>query len=756
MLVGGGHAHVLVLKRFGMRPIPGVRLTLIAREIDAPYSGMLPGFVAGHYSREQCHIDLRRLASFAGARLYHDEAAGLDLGAKEVLCSSRPPVRYDVVSIDIGSRPRQDDVAGALLYATPVKPIDGLIGRWTQLVGRVLSRDGPTRVGVVGGGAAGVELALAIQFRLRKELEAAGRDARLVHIGLVTMAGILPTYAPKVRQKLMRILNQRKVNLYANREVVEVKPGRLLCASGAELPFDEILWVTQAGAASWLRESGLDCDHDGFVKVRDTLQTVTDPAVFAAGDVANMVGHSRPKAGVFAVRQGKPLAENLRRLLLGDPPRPFRPQDRFLSIISVGNRYAIASRWGWAIEGAAVWRLKDRIDRRFMKQFDDLPEMVEEQSAAPTPRLAGPEALKELSVLTGRCGGCGAKVGHTVLARVVSRLHPSGSKDVLIGLDAPDDAAVVRVPQGKLMLHTVDFFRSMIDDPYIFGQIAANHSLGDIFAMGAEPQTALAIAVVPYGLEAKMEDDLFQMMSGALRILDGAGAALVGGHTSEGAELALGFAINGTATEGSLLRKGPLECGNMLVLTKPIGTGTLFAANMRHQAKGRWIETALSSMLLSSREAARCLQRFQATACTDVTGFGLIGHLVEMINQSDVDVALNLSAVPFLDGALDTVAAGIFSSLQPQNIRLRRAIESSDRVSADPRFPLLFDPQTAGGLLAAVPGDRAAACVMELQALGYPAAAIIGQVLPRSEQLARVTIRSSGVICGDFIDHQES
>ena len=739
VLVGGGHAHVLVLKRFGMRPIPGVRLTLVTRDIDAPYSGMLPGFVSGHYSREQCHIDLRRLARFAGARLYHDEAVGLDLGEKQVLCSSRPAVRYDVVSIDIGSRPRQDDVPGASLYATGVKPIDLLIGRWEQLVERVLKRAGPTRVGVVGGGAAGVELTFAVQYRLRKEVAAAGCDPGLVNVGLVTMGEILPTYAPGARRILMRLLRERGVDVHPDREVIEVKSGRLLCADGEEMPFDEILWVTQAGAAPWLRTSGLECDDNGFIKVRDTLQSVTDPAVFAAGDVASVVGHPRPKAGVFAVRQGRPLADNLRRVLLAKPPLPFRPQEQFLSLISAGNRHAVASRWGWAMEGAAVWRLKDWIDRRFMKQFDDLPEMAEAPAAA-APGLAGPEAIKELSVMASRCGGCGAKVGHTVLSRVIGRLRPGASKDVLIGLDAPDDAAVVRVPEGKVMVHTVDFFRSMIDDPYLFGQIAANHSLGDIFAMGAEPQTALAIATVPYGLEAKMEDDLFQMMSGALRVLDGAGAALVGGHTGEGAELGLGFAINGTAVENDLLRKGPMAPGEMLILTKPVGTGTLFAADMRRKAKGQWIETALDSMLLSSREAARCLHRFRASACTDVTGFGLVGHLVEMIRQSDVDVTLDLSATPYLDGALDTVAAGIFSSLQPQNIRLRRAVENLESVMTDPRFPLLFDPQTAGGLLAAVPGDRAAACVTELKAVGYPAAAIVGRVLPRSGNLAPLTI----------------
>ncbi len=180
---------------------------------------------------------------------------------------------------------------------------------------------------------------------------------------------------------------------------------------------------------------------------------------------------------------------------------------------------------------------------------------------------------------------------------------------------------------------------------------------------------------------------------------------------------------------------------HVLILTKAIGTGTLFAADMRHQARGRWIERALMSMLLSSRDAAHCLRRFGASACTDVTGFGLIGHLVEMIRQSDADVVLDLAAIPLLEGALETVASGMFSSLQPQNVRLRRAIENVDEVANDARIPLLFDPQTAGGLLAAVPEEHAAEGVQELWALGYAAASMIGEVVPRDGRTAPIAIR---------------
>ena len=327
-----------------------------------------------------------------------------------------------------------------------------------------------------------------------------------------------------------------------------------------------------------------------------------------------------------------------------------------------------------------------------------------------------------------------------MLARVMNDLMPATRDDVLIGLHEPDDAAVTSIPAGKVVVHTVDAFRAMVDDPYLFGRIAANHALGDIYAMGAEPHTALAIATLPHGIEAKVEDTLSQMMRGAIEVLNDANAALVGGHTSEGAELSLGFALSGLIDRDQILRKGGMRAGEQLVLTKGIGTGTLFAADMRHQAKGRWISEALASMVQSNRLAAQCLHGYHASACTDVTGFGLLGHLVEMVKASQVDIELTLDAIPLLDGALDTVRQGITSSLQPQNLRLRRALRNLDEAARDPRYPLLFDPQTAGGLLASVPASSAAQCVAALRRLGYPSAAVIGTVLAPSDALAPIKI----------------
>jgi selenide,water dikinase len=473
------------------------------------------------------------------------------------------------------------------------------------------------------------------------------------------------------------------------------------------------------------------------------LQTETDPVIFAAGDCAAMIDHPLEKAGVFAVRMARPLAENLRRTLLGRSLVHYRPQQRWLALISTGDRHAIASRGGFYARGDLIWRWKDWIDRRFMRRFTSLA-----MPSRPLTRLAERLALdaeeqdQAISAIAMRCGGCGAKVGASVLSRALAQVHPVERDEVLIGLHAPDDAAVVRVPAGMASVQTVDFFRAFIDDPWVFGRIAANHALGDVFAMGAVAQTATAIATVPPGLERQVEDTLFQMMSGAVSVLNEAGCALVGGHTGEARELALGFAINGLVDEklAGVMTKGGLRPGDVLILTKPIGTGTLFAADMRRCAKGRWIDAAIASMVHSNRAAAQCLRRHEAAACTDVTGFGLLGHLLEMTRASGVDATLRIAVVPLLEGAIETVAAGILSSLQPQNLRLRRAVRDLEQMAGHPRFPLLFDPQTAGGLLAGVPAHRAAACVAELRSLGYAAAAIIGRIDPRSEAESPIAI----------------
>ena len=727
VLIGGGHSHVDVLKQFGMQPEPKVRLTLIARDTLAPYSGMLPGHLAGIYTHYETHVDLRPLARFSGCPLYHDKVVGLDLDAKQVLCANRPPVPFDLISINVGSRPTHEDVLGVTEYALPAKPVDRFLLGWQNIQERALRSSDLFRLVVVGAGAGGVELALNTLYRLETLFVEHGKKIDGIEVHLATEDDkILATHNPRVRERLTRILKARGVHLHLGYPVNRVEEDCIRSDAGGPAPYDALIWVTHASAPEWPVAAGLETDKNGFIAVDECLRSVSHPFVFAAGDNATMVKSPRPKSGVFAVRQGPYLGQNLRRAVRGEALRAFTPQQNFLSLLGTGNRRAVASRGGWTAEGEWVWRLKNWIDVRWMDKYRNLSAMgghTGMDAAGP----GGPSAVGDTPVM--QCGGCGCKVGSTVLSNVLGRLQARQGDDVSIGLHSPDDAAVVELPAGKHAVHTVDFFKSFVDDPYVLGQITVNHCLSDVYAMGAVPHTVLAIATLPFADGPRMETVLYDLLAGALRVLVQEDVSLVGGHTTEGAELTFGLSVNGSIDPGAALRKGGMRPGDRLILTKPIGTGAILAADMRGQAQSDWTDAAIETMLVSNRAAAGQVFEHEAGACTDVTGFGLLGHLVEMVRASSVEAEIRLNALPLIHGALEAEGRGIRSTLYPQNARTASAVENRDEVHAHAVYPLLFDPQTAGGLLASVPEARVEACIDALHAAGYAEACVIGEVL---------------------------
>ncbi len=756
VLLGGGHSHALVLRKWGMNPLPGVRLTLITDLVDTPYSGMLPSHLAGVYNFDEAHIDLRPLTRFAKARLVMDRAVGLDLAHQRVICANHPPIAFDALSINTGITPATLTVPGAQDYAIPAKPVPNLLRHWQGFLAEVHTQPNQTpNIVIVGGGVGGVELTLTMEARLAQLFESLqppssegphlGTESHevrstfhLFHRGSELAEG----RNRWTRRRLLQICQERRIQVHLQDAVtaitLDAATGQKIVhsESGLVLGCDRVFWVTNAAAPDWLRDSGLSLDDQGFIQVGDTLQTLSHDNIFAAGDVATMVNHPRPKAGVVAVRQGPPLYENLCRFLQGHPPKPFRPQQEFLNLIDVGYGQTIAARGPLAWESALCRRWKDHNDRQFMALLTDFPAM---NPPSPLPNLPTPPLP---------CSGCGSKIGSTVLSQAVRRVRldfpqlATAPEDLLIGLEAPDDAAVMAVPPGRVMVHTVDYFPASVDDPFVFAQIALKHGLSDLYAMGAQPHSVLAMVQLPYATAQIQEETLYHLLSGIYKGLQPTGTPLVGGHTLEGPQLALGFACNGVADPDHLLRKGGMGAGNRLILTQALGTGTLFAAEMQKRAKGRWIEAAIAAMITPNRTAAEIFRQHQATACTDVTGFGLAGHLLEMINASAVSATVDLDALPLLPGAQETLAQGFVSSLQAQNLQAAQAIDHTATYAHHPVYPLLFDPQTAGGLLAAVPADQALACLDQLRQQGYPAAAIIGEVHPLDKAQVPLSLQS--------------
>lgn len=713
VLVGGGHAHVYVMRSFARRPEPGVRLTLVAKELETPYSGMLPGAIAGLYRPDEIMIDLVRLARATNVRLIPAAAVGLDRAERRVRLEGRPPLAYDVVSFNVGIAPSLDAIAG-VERAIAVKPIAAFLARFDAFLAAALQPGGPRHVAVAGAGAAGVELSLSIARRLRREAAACGIDPRAFSVTLLAGGGLLPTYPRKVQDLFFDALRQADVAFRDGAVLAGIEKGRAVLADGRTVPADAVFVATAAAPHPITGALGLPTDRAGFLAVEPTLASPGDPAVFAVGDCSGVIGQPRPKAGVFAVRQGPPLAANLRRAARGGALRPYVPQRDRLSLIGRGDGTAVAQRGPWVFEGRSGGRLKDLIDRRWMATHRDPAAIDGSRGSAPP---SGDPAM--------RCGGSAATTG---AARAFARLGP-GVTAPAVTLGVGDDAAMVRRSDGGLDLLTVGLFKAFLDDPFLLGRIVAVHALGGVYARGGLPRRALAVATIPPALSRGQEETLYQLMAGARATLDPLGAAIVGGHSGEGAELAFGLSVTGEIEPGRApLTKAGLKIGDVLILTKPLGTGIVVAAEMRAQAPAATWRAAIDAMLRPVAVDAKILDRFGACAATAVAGFGLVGHLVEMLDASGVAAELDPAALPVLPGVAELAARGFESTTPPQTFAADRV---ADRASL-PRWllALLFDPQTAGGLLAGVSAEKAESCVAALRVAGA-AACVVGSVVER-------------------------
>ncbi len=719
VLVGGGHAHVQVLRRLAMAPPPRTRPTLVVDTPVAVYSGMVPGFVAGQYRAEELEIDCLPLARRAGARIIVAAATGIEPADRRLLLDGRPPLAYDLLSFDIGSTVAGQELPGVRRHAIPTRPIGRFVERLDGLLAGARQRQGGRlEVVVVGAGAGGVELAFCLEHRLRQ----GGVDAAITLLD--GGERVLRGYPDRLARRVEAQAAERGLRLVLGRRVAAVERDAVLLAEGERLTSAITIWVTGAVSQPLFRESGLPVDERGFVRVRPTLQVEGHDDLFAVGDCATLIEHPEtPKAGVYAVRQGPLVGANLVASLTGRELLPYRPQGDFLTLLNLGDGDALGTKWGLSAGGPWVMRLKDWIDRRFMRRFQMLtPDGLPTPEFSDRPAMAGDEPML--------CGGCAAKLGQERLERVLGRLAAAAPDDsVELGLGAADDAAAWRVGDGWRAVASIDAFRGFTDDPYLVGRIGAVNALSDLWAKGVRPRWALALVALPETAPGEAdEEELFQVLAGARSVLDAAGVTLAGGHTTTAAELMVGFSVEGLAGEGEPLRRlDALRSGRSLVLSKPLGSGVLFHADMRGELRGPWFVAALDAMQRTNAAAAEVAAACGAAAATDVTGFGLAGHLGAMLRASAVGAQVVLEALPILPGALELLERGMRSTFHGENSRRRRALRVDPSAAGDVRLELLFDPQTSGGLVFDVDPRRAEEAVERLRQAGCAEAAVIGE-----------------------------
>lgn len=736
VLLGVGHTNAHVLRMWKMGPIPGARLTCVSNYPVATYSGMLPGVLAGLYPPERMEIDLVRLCAAAGARLIVGDVIGLNVQNRELLIADRPPLPFDVLSVGLGSVPNRSGLVEADYSLLEVKPMQTFLQRLVERL-QLLASGGrkppdthqssstPIRITIVGGGAGGVELAFCLPKRIHQVLGDVPVSITLIDSGGSLLKGSSAGLAKRVK----RDFDARGVKVLLGNRVAQVKQGIVTLANGDSVPGDLVLWVTSAAPPPLLKKFDLPKDDRGFLLTRSTLQVTSGDPIFAVGDTGTIEGEKLPKAGVYAVREGPVLWENLQLALHKAPLQSYQPQRSFLKLLNRGDGTACGEYRGFSFEGKWAWRLKDRIDGKFMDMYQDY-------TPAMSPNVNEPLPSDRQQM---RCAGCGGKVGASILSRALARLNISQNEHVVLGLDAPDDVAIIQPTPGKVIAATVDFFQAPLDDPYLVGRIAALHAASDVLAKGGRPIAALAMATIPPGRESQQEQLLFELLAGGLRELQAMGATLAGGHTIEGPNVTIGYTILAEQPAESVRAKGKLRAGDVLILTKPLGVGILLAAHMQARCKAEWYGPLVATMLQSNASAAALFDEFEISAATDITGFGLAGHLLEMLRSAKLAAELNLTAISLLEGTRELLEQRLESTLAPANRQIEAEMEASEQLRTQLEFATLFDPQTCGGLLLGIDESRAEAFLARMRA-EHQVASIVGRVMAASLTAPRLKV----------------
>ena len=705
VLAGGGHSHALVLRMWAMHPErrPAGLITLVNRSSTALYSGMVPGLAAGLYRQSDLAINLRTLADQAGVALVVAEITGLDLRKRRLMLLNRPPLTFGRLSLNLGAvTPAAAEIGGGGLAIKPLEPaLAALTTHASSGEDDAAGDQEQSGIVLVGSGLAAIELALALRHRWPQRT--------------VTLQARPGRIAPGLRRTLMQ-------------------SGVTLAESSAADPADEAvvtLRCTGSRGAPWLQTSGLPVDGEGRVRTASTLEVLDHAGVFACGDCAVIADDPRPPSGVWAVRAAAPLARNLEASCRSEQLLPWRPQGRALQLLGDFDRRGRPT--AWALWGPlslgphrGIWHWKRWIDRRFMARFQG------------SPMANAPEGNADAML----CRGCAAKLPAEPLE---AALDAAG-----IGSERrpPEDAS--RLPHaqseaGHPVLQSLDGFPALVSDPWLNGRLTALHACSDLWACGARVQSAQVVVTVPRTTAVVQQELLSHSLAGIRSVLTSQGADLIGGHTLEARhaaeaplsqEIQIALSVQGEA-EGAIWTKQGIRPGDCLLLSRPLGTGVLFAAAMEGATLPADLDLALQQMNSSQHTLVKRLRTMTGNdpdaihAATDITGFGLLGHLGEMLGSPrHVQVELLGEAVPALDGAIHLLENGHCSSLAPSNRRAWSLLDPDpDTGSAavalrlgaiPPHSPrhlalleLLVDPQTCGPLLISVDPDLAARLLAE-------------------------------------------
>tara|TARA_B100000900_G_scaffold127796_1_gene107985 strand:- start:2495 stop:4654 length:2160 start_codon:yes stop_codon:yes gene_type:complete len=668
VLLGGGHAHIQVLRKLCMNFYEGLHVILINNSMESAYSGMTPAYIQDYYKIKEIMIDLQRLCFNAGVTFINDEVIQLKTEEKKVILKNRPSIHYDLLSINTGCISKKNNIK---IHKNSknifIKPINNLIKNLNTL-DKIIKNTNNTKINIIGGGVAAFEISFALRVRFQNRIS----------ITIISKNILLEkNLNNKTITELKKISENMSISL-KEIDVIEIKKNELLLSNGEIFPSDLNLISTGVQIPQWIQNSSLK-KNNGFIGIKTNLQSINDDNIFAAGDVASIQDYLRPKSGVMAVRQGQILKENIFLKIQGKKLMKFQPQKNWLYIIGTYPNKALLNYLNFSFHSKWCWALKKWIDKSFMKKFSFPNKLnMKKKIISENIKISNQEMY---------CQGCGSKISKATLMDYLSQ---SSNNNELA------DSSIVNFSNNQI-LQTIDhikLFNSI--DPFDFGIISYLHSQNDIIAAGGSVHSINISVGVPFGDENIEKFYLESFMKGVEYFSKFENASIISGHSYQTFEP--GITINMNGIYKHLSKKTLAKKNDLIYLSKPLGVGYLLAAYFKNSAllDSKDFNEILSMMKLSNKNASEIAKKHQTKSMTDISGFGLASHLGDICKSSGLTANIHLGEKVLINPNLD-ILKNFQSTGHKSNYKSVSQYINSEGNS--PYLDILYDPQTNGPLL---------------------------------------------------------
>ena len=732
VLVGGGDAHLHILRQFGNKPFPHLQIYFISDSFYKTHNKMLAGYIAGHFSFAESHIDLVALANRSGIHFIHNSLKKIDIIGKVITLDNEEEIFYDLLSLNLDSQiscPQTIIPAAAI----SIRPLTEFFKNLDQLINETIQKNKVYQLVIVGSEIDAIEITLAIQYRILEELNKNVKALETFQIAIFTHENkILSQLNSRARNIFSTILKKKRVTVFTNQQITSVGKDSLIYENKNVFNTDKVLFCTQEGSYKCLQNSNLQLDENGFVCVNNYLQSVSSSDIFASGDIASIENQKISKIESYATKQGIILYKNIKNYLEEKKLKKYIPKKSHFFCVSTGNKYTMLLWKNLHLKGRLIWKFKKIKDTNFIRKYNNT-NFIENKKI----RL-GVSFFKKNKTI-----GCPSFNNLATTKELSTRLLDQSleklsqhfsSKNSIFSEKKFSTTNNCNLGQKKY-LQSIHFLNECLPDPYLFGKLVVNHCISSIYAKGAKPINAFSIVSLKKAADSIVKDSFEKMLLGASECFSEHKVKIMGGHSLQGEEEnGLGFSVIGTAETNP---KIAIEYGQSLVLTKPLGTESLLLALHQNKIKGSWYENLLQHFSLSNRMAAEILKKFNYSFCSYISRQGFLDSIFHSLPPS-YHLEIIACKLPFLDGfeELNSSTKEINFSENKMSYFKDISIKFSNT-----QYNTFFEPQTCGGFAIILESKNATNLVNQLRAAGYHKATIVGKIKLANMQKKRVVIQ---------------